>query len=85
MARDIAESKALHSGSYVEKFERSPIARVAALAARMDVKKGDVIADFACGNGMLLQSSTIAAGPITASISPRISLPPPRLQHDGCT
>ena len=55
MARDIAESKALHSGSYVEKFERSPIARVAALAERMDVKKGDVIADFACGNGMLLR------------------------------
>ena len=56
MAVDVARSKALHSGRYVERFERRPIDRVAALVRRMRVDANDVVADFACGNGMLLRA-----------------------------
>lgn len=47
---------ALHSGSYVERYERKPLDRVLALAARMDVPDDANVADFACGNGMLAEA-----------------------------
>jgi cyclopropane fatty-acyl-phospholipid synthase-like methyltransferase len=55
-SRSIEASKALHSGDYVERYNRKPLDRVAALAQRMRVGNTDELADFACGNGMLLQA-----------------------------
>src|SRR3546814_17204469 len=51
---DIEESKRLHSGSYVEMYEKKPISRIRRLISMMDLKGGESIADFACGNAMLL-------------------------------
>lgn len=56
MSRTLEESIALHSGHYVEKFDNSPVSRVKRLVDRMDIKRSDVVADFACGNGMLLHN-----------------------------
>lgn len=44
----------MHSGSYVEAYERKPITRIANLVALMNINGGELIADFACGNAMLL-------------------------------
>lgn len=52
--KDIEESKRLHSGSYVEMYEKKPISRIRRLISMMDLKGGESIADFACGNAMLL-------------------------------
>ncbi len=46
-------SISLHSGEYVERYNKKPIDRVAALAHRMSIGDSDSVADFACGNGML--------------------------------
>lgn len=45
----------LHSGSYVRGYERHPMRRVTRLAARMQLSRTEELADFGCGNGMLLQ------------------------------
>lgn len=48
-------SLALHSGDYVERYNRKSLARVRGLLRYMDVADDAEIADYACGNGMLLQ------------------------------
>ncbi|VAV90247.1 hypothetical protein MNBD_ALPHA04-709 [hydrothermal vent metagenome] len=55
MQADLTESVALHSGDYVERYNRKPLDRVRALADRMELRDDAELADFACGNGMLLQ------------------------------
>ena len=47
---------AMHSGDYVELYKSKPISRVQNLVCRMDLSPTTRIADFACGNGMLLQA-----------------------------
>lgn len=47
-------SLALHSGEYVERYNSKPIDRVRNLVPRMQPLDDMRIADFACGNGMLL-------------------------------
>lgn len=47
----------LHSGDYVSGYERHSMARVTRLAARMQLSGREELADFACGNGMLLQAT----------------------------
>ena len=49
-------SIALHSGDYVERYNAKPLHRVRNLAGRMALKSDAKIADFACGNGMLLHA-----------------------------
>jgi 2-polyprenyl-3-methyl-5-hydroxy-6-metoxy-1,4-benzoquinol methylase len=49
-------SLALHSGAYVERYMAKPISRVSNLVAKMGLTPQNRIADFACGNGMLLQA-----------------------------
>jgi len=47
------ESITLHSGEYVERYNKKPIDRVTALVLKMNIGENDSLADFACGNGML--------------------------------
>lgn len=49
------DSLALHSGDYVERYKRKSLDRMRNLAELMAVPDDAEIADFACGNGMLLQ------------------------------
>ena len=49
-------SLALHSGSYVERYNRKPLSRLRRLIRYMDIVDEAEIADYACGNGMLLQA-----------------------------
>lgn len=44
----------LHSGVYVENYERKPLSRLERLVPLMHLEKQDLVADFACGNAMLL-------------------------------
>ncbi|MCL1634631.1 class I SAM-dependent methyltransferase [Luteimonas sp. SX5] len=44
----------MHSGEYVDDYERKPISRIARLVPRMALGNGEELADFACGNAMLL-------------------------------
>jgi SAM-dependent methyltransferase len=46
----------LHSGDYVARYNAKPLDRVAALVPRMRLRGDEAIADFACGNGMLLHA-----------------------------
>lgn len=46
---------ALHSGDYVERYKRKTLDRMRNLAGLMQVPDAAVLADFACGNGMLFQ------------------------------
>lgn len=48
-------SLALHSGDYVARYNCKPLDRVRGLLAHMDIPDDAELADFACGNGMLLQ------------------------------
>lgn len=48
-----ASSKALHSGAYVDMYEKKPLSRLERLLPLMDLGPNDVLADFACGNAML--------------------------------
>lgn len=57
-----SESIALHSGEYVERYNRKPLDRVCGLMKHMAVGPEDEVADFACGNGMLLQLLGSRAG-----------------------
>lgn len=49
-------SLALHSGDYVARYNRKPLSRVRGLTRYMDIAEESEIADYACGNGMLLQA-----------------------------
>lgn len=44
----------LHSGAYVEMYERKPLSRLQRLVPMMRLAGDERIADFACGNAMLL-------------------------------
>jgi 2-polyprenyl-6-hydroxyphenyl methylase / 3-demethylubiquinone-9 3-methyltransferase len=46
----------LHSGDYVARYNRKPLDRVRRLLPFMGIGEADEIADFGCGNGMLLQA-----------------------------
>jgi len=52
----------LHSGDYVARYNRKPLDRVRRLAAYMAIPDNAEIADFACGNGMLLHALGNRAG-----------------------
>ncbi|MFM5925139.1 MAG: SAM-dependent methyltransferase [Novosphingobium sp.] len=52
----MSDSLALHSGDYVARYNAKSIDRVAALARRMKLSPRARLADFACGNGMLLHA-----------------------------
>lgn len=49
------DSLALHSGDYVARYKRKSLHRMRNLAALMAIPDDAEVADFACGNGMLLQ------------------------------
>lgn len=49
-------SLALHSGDYVDRYNRKPLDRVRGLVRYMDVPADAELADFGCGNGMLLHA-----------------------------
>lgn len=51
---DLERSKRLHSGAYVEMYERKPISRLARLIPLMHLRGDEVLMDVACGNAMLL-------------------------------
>lgn len=51
---DIEYQKKLHSGAYVEMYEKKPISRVERLVPFLHLKGNEELADFACGNAMLL-------------------------------
>ena len=44
----------IYRGDYVERYERKSLARLARLMPSTPLAAGDVVADFGCGNGMLL-------------------------------
>lgn len=52
--KDNEERKRLHSGAYVEMYEKKPISRIKRLIPMMELRGDESIADFACGNAMLL-------------------------------
>lgn len=52
---DLDRARALHSGEYVERYVRKPLTRLANLVPLLALKSTDVVADFACGDGMLAQ------------------------------
>lgn len=52
----MSDAIALHSGDYVERYNAKPIDRVESLARRMKLAPDARLADFACGNGMLLHA-----------------------------
>jgi 2-polyprenyl-6-hydroxyphenyl methylase / 3-demethylubiquinone-9 3-methyltransferase len=52
---DVEERKRLHSGAYVQMYERKPISRIERLVPLMKLRGDESLADFACGNGMLLR------------------------------
>jgi len=51
-----SERVELHSGDYVARYNRKSLDRVRALARRMEITDHADVADFACGNGMLLHA-----------------------------
>lgn len=51
---DREQSVRLHSGEYVENYERHPICRIERLVPRMRLDVSEELMDVACGNGMLL-------------------------------
>jgi 2-polyprenyl-6-hydroxyphenyl methylase / 3-demethylubiquinone-9 3-methyltransferase len=54
MSDKVEQARRLHSGSYVEMYERKPISRLQRLVPFLRLGGGEVLADFACGNAMLL-------------------------------
>ncbi|MDE1466337.1 class I SAM-dependent methyltransferase [Aurantiacibacter sp. D1-12] len=52
----MTDSLSLHSGDYVERYNRKPLDRVRNLVSMMDISSDTRLADFACGNGMLLHA-----------------------------
>lgn len=57
---DHDQSLRQHSGEYVEDYERKPSSRIERLVPRMALHSHEELADFACGNAMLLP----LAGPL---------------------
>lgn len=51
---DVEYQKKLHSGAYVEMYEKKPTSRVERLIPFLHLKGNEELADFACGNAMLL-------------------------------
>lgn len=51
---DVEYQKKLHSGAYVEMYEKKPISRIERLVPFLHLKGNEALADFACGNAMLL-------------------------------
>ncbi|HVZ33766.1 MAG TPA: class I SAM-dependent methyltransferase [Polyangiaceae bacterium] len=51
---DLEDRKRLHSGAYVEAFEHMPVSRLERLVPLLNLRGDEKLADFACGNGMLL-------------------------------
>ncbi len=51
----VTSAVAMHSGAYVARYNVKPLDRVRALAKRIRIGPNSRIADFGCGNGMLLQ------------------------------
>jgi 2-polyprenyl-6-hydroxyphenyl methylase/3-demethylubiquinone-9 3-methyltransferase len=54
MSDKIERARRLHSGKYVEMYERKPVSRLRRLVPRLKLRGDEVLADFACGNAMLL-------------------------------
>lgn len=52
---ELDEARRLHSGEYVERYVRKPLTRVERLVSLFELRPTDVVADFACGDGMLAQ------------------------------
>lgn len=50
------DSLAIHSGDYVERYNAKSLDRVKGLVQRIPLTEESRIADFGCGNGMLLQA-----------------------------
>ena len=48
------ELKEFYKGEYVSTYEAKPLYRIIRLLPFLDIAKTDHVADFACGNGMLL-------------------------------
>jgi len=59
----MTDSLSLHSGDYVARYNRKSIDRVRNLVALMDIPDDAKLADFACGNGMLLHACGERSGP----------------------
>ncbi len=51
-----SDSVALHSGKYVERYEAKSPNRVINLVTLVSIQDGDKVADFGCGNGLLLEA-----------------------------
>jgi 2-polyprenyl-3-methyl-5-hydroxy-6-metoxy-1,4-benzoquinol methylase len=51
---DVEERKRLHSGAYVQMYERKPVSRIDRLVPRLKLRGDEILADYACGNAMLL-------------------------------
>lgn len=51
---DIEYQKQLHSGAYVEMYEKKPTSRIERLIPFLNLAGTEELADFACGNAMLL-------------------------------
>jgi len=49
------EIEALYDEGYVRLYEERPINRLVRLVSLMDLRSSDIVADFACGNGMMLE------------------------------
>jgi 2-polyprenyl-6-hydroxyphenyl methylase/3-demethylubiquinone-9 3-methyltransferase len=52
---DLDTARRLHSGEYVARYVRKPLTRVERLAPLMDLQPHHLLADFACGDGMLAE------------------------------
>src|SRR5687767_3873624 len=53
----VDENIRLHSGAYVSRYERHSMARITRLASKMELRVDEDLADFACGNAMLLEAT----------------------------
>jgi 2-polyprenyl-6-hydroxyphenyl methylase/3-demethylubiquinone-9 3-methyltransferase len=51
---DLETSRRLHSGAYVDQYERKPVSRLQRLVPMLGLQGHEELADFACGNAMLL-------------------------------
>lgn len=51
---DLEERRRLHSGAYVERYAHKPISRIERLIPLLNLQGNEDVADFGCGNAMLL-------------------------------
>jgi len=54
MSASLADQIELHSGDYVERYDAKSPNRVINMIPLMNIGDGERVADYACGNGMLL-------------------------------